>query len=558
MKKLICLLFALALCLGALISCGSTTEGSTESSVADSENTEKTVKITFSLSGGEIVDGKSYVKIESGKKLKTGNIPTVVREGYALVGWENSSTNKMWKESDVFKKNTTLVAVWETDNSNGEGVNGMEKYNYDMSDYISLPDYKNHRFEIDMADIKHAIGTYLMQFSSEYTVRRGDKIQVDIRFYDLLDPVIDAKGSEITELSRQNLWLEAVGMPNGEGEYQISSLVERNIVGAKFNNTVSFSLNMDDGFFVEEYRGKRLFVDITVKNKACEAGDVLTAAYTGYYIDENGNIIKENGKDKTFDSSDNSPFFIGSHLAIEDFEKGLIGSLIGEEKDIYATFPEDYASNPALAGQRVLFKVKIKALYTPPAYNDDFVKKYFSTSETVEEFESLLIRELVLSKVYDYIDENAQVLEYPIKEYNEAKAQLDNIAEIFQSQYGMTIEQHISSQYDMSIDQYIKSNMKTEMIFYRLQEIIGADAIPTEAEIKAEREALIEQNKNEYMSSQGLTQSQAIAEAKKYVDSLGADYIYEQVMYDKIDDIIPKLVQKDIIPTDLVFSWENN
>ncbi len=747
MKKIICLLFALALCLGVLISCDSTTDGSgTESSVADSENTggtqneeAETIKITFGLAGGEIVDGKSYAEIKSGKTLEAEDMPTVVRDGYVFVGWENSTTNKMWKKSDVFKKNTTLVAVWETEDTDdyeglevthkavieienygtieldlygkeapitvdnfeklansgfydgltlhriiegfvmqggcpkgdgtggsgenikgeftsngvnntishvrgvismarsghqqydhyfydtassqffimhkdyksldgkyagfgmvssgmdvvdricseaepidgngtiakenqpviksikvvkyekadGEGENSGVKYDYDMSDYISLPDYKNHRFEIDMANIKHAIGSYLMQASSEYTVRRGDKIQVDIRFYALLDPVVDAKGSEITELFQQNLWLEAVGTPNGDGEYQISSLIEEQVLGTKIGATVSYLLTMDDGFFAEEYRGKRLFVEITVKNKACEAGDVLTAAFTGYYIDENGNIIKENGKDKTFDSSENTPFFIGSHLAIEDFEKGLIGAVIGEEKEVYATFPEDYAPDPTLAGQRVLFKVKIKAFYTPPAYNDGFVKNYFSTAETVEEFEALMVRELVLSKVYGYIGENAQVLEYPTKEYNEAKAQLDRIAEMWQSQYGMTIEQYISSQYGMSIDQYIKSNMKTEMIFYRLQEIIGADAIPTEAEIKAEREALIEQNKNEYML-QGLTESQAIAEAKKYVDALGADYIYEQVMYDKIDNIIPTQVQNDIIPTDLVFSWENN
>jgi len=420
-----------------------------------------------------------------------------------------------------------------------------------------LPDYKNRRFEIDMADIKHAIGSYLMQSSLEYTVRRGDKIQVDVRFYDILDPEVDAKGSEITELSQQNLWLEAVDMPNGEGKYQISSLVEHHIVGAKLNNTVSYLFTMQDDFFAEEYRGRKMFVDVTVKNKECQAGDVVTASYTGYFIDDEGDIIKENGKDKTFDSSENTSFFIGSHLAIEDFEKGLIGAVVGEEKEVYATFPEDYAPDPTLAGQGVLFKVKIKAFYTPPAYNDDFVKNYFSKAETVEEFEALIVRELVLSKAYGYIDENAQVLEYPTKEYNEAKAQLDRIAEMWQSQYGMTIEQYISSQYGMSIDQYIKSNMKTEMIFYRLQEIIGADAVPTEAEIKAERETLIEQNKNDYML-QGLTESQAIAEAKKYVDALGADYIYEQVMYDKIDDIIPTQVQKDIIPTDLVFSWENN
>lgn len=420
------------------------------------------------------------------------------------------------------------------------------KYDYTMEEYIKLPDYKNHTYELKEDDLKMAIGTYLLQFSSEYTVQRGDKIQVDIKFYDLLDPEVDAKGEEITELYQNDIWIEQVAKPFSDGGYQISSQVENGLLGSKIGATVQKLFTLDDDFFVEEYRGKKVFVDVTINNRISENGDVVLASYTGYHLDENGNIAKgSDGKDKTFDTSDNASFYIGSHLAIDDFENGLIGLMIGQEKDVYATFPEDYTASSELAGKKVMFRVKIKTFYRAPVYDDDFVKTYFSTFKTTKEFEDALIKEYTLSLVYDYLNDYSQVIEFPSAEYDATAEQLEEIAPIWQEQYSTTLDNYILATYGMTRDQYIKSNMKTEMIFYSLRNQLGEKAVPTDTEIAAKREELITAYKKQYMTESGLKESDATVKATNYVDKLGESYIYEQVMYEKIDEIIPTLVEKN-------------
>ena len=430
------------------------------------------------------------------------------------------------------------------------------KYDYELSEYLSLPDYRSQEYKIKEDDIKIAIAAYLLEYAQEYKVKRGDKIQVDIKFYSLKSPTIDAKDKEITELFKDDLWIDRVGTPNTDGKYQISSLIEENILGAKIGATVSKLLVLDNTFFDEKYRGQKVFVDITINNRICEVGDVLTASYTGYYIDSEGNIVKEDGKEKTFDQSDNSPFYIGSHLAIDEFEQGLVGMTIGEEKNIYATFPKDYEPEPTLAGKKVLFKVKIKSFFVPHTYNDDFVKTYFNNFSTIAEFEASLRKEYLLNAVFEYISKNTQIYEFPDDEYDATMEELEAIAPTFQSQYNMTIEEYVEKRYQMTVDQYIKSNMKTEMIFYYLADLIGTDATPTETELAAKKSELIETYKKQYMANDGITESQALSKANDYVMTLGDSFIYEQVMYKKIDDVVEKQVTFKEIPSEKTYVFD--
>ena len=437
-------------------------------------------------------------------------------------------------------------------------VKSEKKYDYDLSEYLSLPDYKSQVYEIKEDDIKLAIGAYLMQFAQEYKVKRGDNIQVDIKFYDLLDPEVDARGEEITELFMDDLWINRVGVPNTDGTYQISSLIEENIIGGKIGSgsTIKKLLTLDNTFVNEKYRGKKVFVDITVTNRICKEGDVLTASYTGYYLDSQGNIVKEDGKDKTFDTSDNSAFYVGSHLAIEDFEQGLLGMKIGEEKDIYATFPDDYKNDSKLAGKKVLFKVKIKSFFVPQTYDDTFVKTYFSSFTTTAEFEASLRKEQILDKVYAYISANAQIFDFPDDEYDATEKELASIADIFQSQNSISLEEYVEKQYGMTIDQYIKTNMKTEMVLYYLANLLGTPAIPTETELVAEKEQLVNDYKKQYMSKDGISESEALSQANIAVEALGDSYIYEQVMYRKIDELLVTQVRTKEIKSEKTYIFD--
>ena len=287
----------------------------------------------------------------------------------------------------------------------------------------------------------------------------------------------------------------------------------------------------------------------------CGIGDVVLCAYIGYYIDENGNIVQENGKDKTFDSSSNSAFYIGSNLAIADFENGIAGMAIGEVKDIYATFPSDYQAED-LAGKRVLFRVTLNSIYDAPEYNDAFVQSYFPTFQTTKEFEDALMKEYILDRVYDYIDSNAVVIEYPKAEYDRANSELEDIADDFLNGYGISIDNYLMYNYGMTRDEYIKSNMKTEMIFYYLRQLLGKKVNPGVDELIAKRESLIEEYKNQYISSNGMSEKDALASATEFVDALGGDYIFEEVMYEKIDDFIANVVITKVIESEREYCWE--
>ena len=432
-----------------------------------------------------------------------------------------------------------------------------EKYAYDdMSEYIKLPNFRSQTFEIKEDAIKQAIGTYLMQYASEYAVRRGDRINVDIKFFKLTDPEIDLKGEEITELFQDDIWLENVATPRDDGSYQISYQIENGIIGSKLKATINKQFTLADDFFIEEYRGQKLFVDITVNNRTCELGDVLIASYKGYHIDENDKIVQENGKDKIFDESTSASFYIGSHLAIDGFEQGLIDMSVGVEKDIFATFPETYESAPELAGKRVMFRTTVKSLFIAPVYDDDFVQKYFPAFKTVQEFEDGLRHEYVLSQIYEYISENAQIISYPKAEYKAAERQLEEIEGTWAEQYKMTLDEYIEAEYNMTRDAYIKSNMKTEMIFYALRNEIGASVIPTDSEIEAEKTTAIAYYKNYYISEEKMTENAAATAAKEFVENLGESYFYENVLYNKVDDVITDLVKTTTIPaekTDYIF-----
>ncbi|NLZ28868.1 MAG: trigger factor [Firmicutes bacterium] len=65
---------------------------------------------------------------------------------------------------------------------------------------------------------------------------------------------------------------------------------------------------------------------------------------------------------------------IGSHSFIPGFEEQLIGSLVGDEKELKVTFPDDYR-NEELAGKEATFKVTVKNIKRKelPALDDDFI-----------------------------------------------------------------------------------------------------------------------------------------------------------------------------------------
>ena len=101
------------------------------------------------------------------------------------------------------------------------------------------------------------------------------------------------------------------------------------------------------------------------EGRAAASGDRITMDFVGTIDGE----AFEGG------SGEGTQLVLGQANFIPGFEEGLIGVKAGEERDINATFPDDYTVD-ALKGKAATFAVKIKEVAAPvrPAVDDDFAK----------------------------------------------------------------------------------------------------------------------------------------------------------------------------------------
>lgn len=123
---------------------------------------------------------------------------------------------------------------------------------------------------------------------------------------------------------------------------------------------------------------------ITVEDRAAEMNDEVNIDFEGF---KDGEAF-DGGKGEDFDLT------LGSQQFIPGFEDQVVGHKTGEEFEINVTFPEDYQMK-SLAGQAVVFKIKINAIKTQelPEFDDEFVKDV-SEFDTVDEYKADLKKKL--------------------------------------------------------------------------------------------------------------------------------------------------------------------
>jgi len=356
------------------------------------------------------------------------------------------------------------------------------RYTYsNMSEYITLPNYKDHTITVSNELVDGIIKNSILESATHlYEAKRGDDIYVNLKFAEIIyidaNETIPLKGNAIQSISKENFYIEGLG----EGAYnkELEELIiSWNIrITMKAENTVTLP---NDSMF-GEYAGKKVYLTCEFVDKVCENGDIVSVNYTGYYTDGNGNIrLNELGEKDFFDYGTDVKFHLGSGTAIEDFENGIIGMRLGEgnKREIHATFPDDYSE--ALGGQKVIFEVSVKEIYICPEYNDDFAKSV--GYDTVELFEEDIINQFANDQIYYWLMENTVFIKYPEKEYNELLAEIERLNSIYEENYGMTYESYISIYYGMTKNEYIEWIMKEEMLYYAIARANGI--IPTDAQI---------------------------------------------------------------------------
>lgn len=430
-----------------------------------------------------------------------------------------------------------------------------EKYTYKKFNekYIDLVDYKNHTVEVPLDAIQAAVDTYLMNNAAEYTAARGDDIYVDIDVYaesrytseDGDEKVF--KGDKIDELSLANYLIKDLGsspLPHKieteliNANLKISNIMKRTF---KYEELEDYCTNLVPNA-EEKYAGKNFYFEIKIMDKVIEEGDVVDVSFAGYRTDENGEKLS----DQKFSESTGEKFFIGSKLAIDDFENGLIGATVGEEFSFKATFPDDYANNEELKGQTVIFDATVKSVYTPPVYNDDFVKALFPDYGTISAFEESLKKDFIMNEMFIYVSDETEILKYPKAEYRDMENSIKDSDASFKEYYGYTFDEYLKNRYNMTRDEYIKSQMKTEMIYYAIAKREGIE--PTPEMITNEKTNLITYYKEINITQNKLSSSEALKAAEELVGNLGEVYIYENVLFNMIKEFLYKTANAVEIP----------
>lgn len=116
--------------------------------------------------------------------------------------------------------------------------------------------------------------------------------------------------------------------------------------------------------------------EIDIDDRAVEDGDQIKLDFEGF-VD---GVAFEGGKGTDYSLK------IGSHSFIPGFEEQLIGTKIGEDKEVNVTFPEDYHADE-LKGKAAVFKCRVNSIKVKelPEADDEFAQEV-SEFDTIAEY----------------------------------------------------------------------------------------------------------------------------------------------------------------------------
>jgi trigger factor len=114
------------------------------------------------------------------------------------------------------------------------------------------------------------------------------------------------------------------------------------------------------------------------EDRPIQIDDVAVIDYEGF---------KDGVPFKPTEKTENFTIKLGAGQIVKDLDDGIVGMKVDDEKQIDVTFPDDYFKE-ALAGQKVLFKVKLNEIREEilPEPDDEFAK---SISDKFDSLESL-------------------------------------------------------------------------------------------------------------------------------------------------------------------------
>ena len=251
-------------------------------------------------------------------------------------------------------------------------------------------------------------------------------------------------------------------------------------------------------------------------------GDTVNIDYVG----KKDGVAFEGG------TADGYDLVIGSDSFIDGFEDGLIGVEIGSTVDLNLKVPDPYKNNPDLAGQPVVFTVKVNYVTTDEARKPE---DYFSELgfKSLEEYTADVEERAVKDYLVDTVDANSEIKKYPEDDkeliYKQTKVQAENTVK---NQYGMDLSAYLNavgqSEEDFkkeAMESQVEPQMDIQMLIYALCDKEGITV--TEQDKNAQLNEIL----NAY-KSMGVTKEQVLEVYGEYYFEFAAmhekalDFLY--------------------------------
>lgn len=209
-----------------------------------------------------------------------------------------------------------------------------------------------------------------------------------------------------------------------------------------------------------------------VKEGTVADGDIVNLDYEGKL----DGVAFEGG------TAEGADLEIGSGTFIDDFEEELIGVAVGETKDVTATFPTPYSSNPDLAGKEAIFTCKInyikKAMTEEEAYSEmDF--------DSAEDYIADINERAIKTYILDTVCETAKYNDYPAEDSAKlCEAIFEFYVDAYKTSYGVDLEELLVAN-GSSVEEYksqissqmVPSMMETNMVMYYILDTEGLELL---------------------------------------------------------------------------------
>jgi len=202
---------------------------------------------------------------------------------------------------------------------------------------------------------------------------------------------------------------------------------------------------------------------VEITDRAVVDGDVVMIDFAGFH----------DGYQFDGGTADNQQLSIGSGQFIPGFEEQIIGHYIGDEFDIYVTFPEDYHA-PDLAGADVVFTINLLSIMGEviPELTAEFVSESFD-GLTVAQYRDRIREELQaerdqaaehgrINSVWASIMENATIHRLPQSELNLAMERSLVEQENFAAMFGMNLASFSADFYGMTLAEFIEFEIRPQ------------------------------------------------------------------------------------------------